>query len=179
MADKGLAAALKAHVAPDALLVDASGEAGPQGLAKLRATPPALARRETRQVWASCDGSIAITRGVVTPEAAPAGAKPPALAYASVWQRQKKHGYHLVLNLALPAPAHDGDDFIDAAVAQCLKRAPGQPAAAQSAPQPDWHSGESVDHSLRWALSGQRLEIALRQNGQMQPVLVLPPVARP
>ena len=83
---------------------------------KGRANPPAALRWQPHQVWASCDGSLSVTRGAWQRPDGSVG------YFTTVWQRQEreKDGYRWLLDqgdaLAEPLPALE---MIEAKVAEC------------------------------------------------------------
>jgi len=81
-----------------------------------RANPPQAVRWQPHQVWASCDGSLAVTRGAWQRPDGSVG------YFTTVWQRQEKEkdGYRWVLDQgdALAAPLA-APEMIEAKVAEC------------------------------------------------------------
>ena len=97
-------------------------------------------------VWSSCDGTFAVTRGVWQRPGS-------AGNYVTVWQRQKDGKYKWLLDMSLAdeaAPA--SPDTINATVADCPrgKRENLPPAAAIAADTPEARSGKSDDGTLGW-----------------------------
>ena len=113
---------------------------------KGKADPPVAVKWQTHEVWTSCDGSYAVTRG--------AWQRPNGTGFfTTVWQRQPRQGgYKWVLDLgdAVASPLA-APDMIPGHVAECTNR-PRKPAADPKAPPPaiDPASGLSDDGSLRW-----------------------------
>jgi len=87
-----------------------------QAWLKGRANPPQAVRWQPHQVWSSCDGSLAVTRGAWQRADGSVG------YFTTVWQRQakEKDGYRWVLDqgdaLAEPLAA---PEMIGAKVAEC------------------------------------------------------------
>jgi hypothetical protein len=114
-----------------------------QSWLKGKADPAVSVKWQPHQVWSSCDGSYAVTRG--------AWQRPNSVGYfTTVWQRQKNGGYKWVLDqgdaMAMPM---DPPEMIAAKVADCK----GLPPIAQvTAAQPDRRAGLSDDRTLSWAV---------------------------
>ncbi|HWU04500.1 MAG TPA: hypothetical protein VN222_17300 [Novosphingobium sp.] len=173
--EKGFAAAVKAKAAPDAQFIGPEGEVRAGSFDKAQAIPRGFAHRVIRQVWASCDGTYALTRG--TYDEADVGK--PALAYASLWQRQKKGDYRLVLDIARPGTALlAGDekpvDFVEGVVADCPRRGTAPPPA-ETPDDPhalhDYTHGQSRDHTLSWEVGNGALTVSIQREGKPQVVL--------
>ena len=106
---------------------------------KGRANPPVAVKWQPHQVWSSCDGSIAVTRG--------AWQGPKATGYfTTVWQRQRDGGYKWLLDQGEPlAMALDTPEMITAKVAECNPRPlPPPPSPANRS------YGQSEDGTLVW-----------------------------
>jgi hypothetical protein len=148
---------------------------------KGRANPPQAVRWQPHQVWSSCDGSLAVTKGAWQRPDGSAG------YFTTVWQRQGKRGkteYRWVMDqgdaLAEPLPA---PEMIAAQTAEC-----GRAAEAWDSAQADWEAnsdaaeaaagfGESVDGTLAYRYrvlpSGARTtEVLLLKGGKMEQVLL-------
>lgn len=103
-------------------------------------TNPAQAVKwQPHQVWSSCDGTLAVTKG--------AWQRPNGVGYfTTVWQRQKNGDYKWVLDQgdglkeALPAP-----EMIAGQVAECSKASPPDIPAAEGRTV-----GWSKDKTLQW-----------------------------
>lgn len=139
---------------------------------KRQANPAAAVRRQARAVWASCDGSIAVTTG----EWRQAGA---AGSYATVWRRQEKGDYRWLLDMRLQSgPRADVPEMITALVADCDGSRLGANAEATLADSDDSETTVSRDGSLRWTTTlradgSRRFTLDVRQDGQAKPVLDL------
>ncbi len=128
-----------------------------------RPDPPAAAQWETRSVWMSCDGALAVSFGRYRDPQAQLG------HYATVWLRQADESYRFVyeggaLDDPQPAPMPDqpapledeivvaGIDSIAGIVADC----PAEDAPLTAAPVADTPAGvststsQSRDGTLRW-----------------------------
>lgn len=123
--DKGQWTAYAQTAAADAEIIPAERISEPrlsaQAFLKDRANPPVARTWQPHAVFASCDGSFAITRG-----AWQIGGANPAKGsgwFSNVWQRQAKGGYRWVLaqDSAMTAP-DAAPDFITGTVADCQKR---------------------------------------------------------
>ena len=83
---------------------------------KGRANPPQAVRWQPHQVWSSCDGSLAVTKGAWQRADGSVG------YFTTVWQRQEreKDGYRWVLDQGdtLPGPLA-APELIDARAAEC------------------------------------------------------------
>ncbi len=119
---------------------------------KGRANPPVSVTWQPYEVWSSCDGSHAVTRGAWQ-RAGTMG------FFMTVWQRQKNGGYKWVSDQSIateapPAPP----EMIAARVAECPKGAKqaAEVAAALAGTTAgysgtgDHKSGASDDSSLAW-----------------------------
>lgn len=110
-----------------------------------RADPAVAVRWQPHEVWSSCDGSLAITRGAAQWPGGRHG------DFLTVWQRQRDGGYKWTADVGqfradpLPEP-----DFVQTRVATCR---PAPPAAPQpGAEVPLAASGQSRDGTLRYAI---------------------------
>ena len=85
-----------------------------QGFLAGKPDPAAAVKWQPHQVWSSCDGSLAVTRGAWQRADGSTG------YFTTVWQRQKNLSYKWVLDQAetLPMPL-DGPEMIAAKVADC------------------------------------------------------------
>ena len=107
---------------------------------KGRAEPPVAVKWQPYEVWMSCDGSLAVTKG--------AWQRPKGVGYfTTVWQRQKNGEYKWLLDQgdALKDPLPE-PEMIAGQVADCSKPSPADmPSAAGFG-----MTGESNDKTLRW-----------------------------
>jgi hypothetical protein len=102
---------------------------------------------EPDQVWASCDGSFALSSG---PATHPGGKR---TRFATIWQRQNNGDYRWVLDQGFELEeGYAAPEMIPARVADCppgrLGRS-GRPAKARRAAS--WSSGQSDDGTLVWS----------------------------
>ena len=117
-----------------------------------KADPAAAVRWQPHQVWSSCDGSLAVTRGAWQ---APDGSTG---YFTTVWQRQKDLRYKWVLDQGESLPmALDEPEMIAAKVAECPagyrpERAPKSKDFKGSLPEldPAHRTGSSLDGTLGW-----------------------------
>jgi hypothetical protein len=104
-----------------------------------RAEPPVAVKWQPYEVWMSCDGSLAVTKG--------AWQRPNGVGYfTTVWQRQNNGDYKWVLDQgdALKEPLPE-PEMIAGRVAECSKPSPPDiPAAAGRT------LGWSNDRTLQW-----------------------------
>lgn len=109
-----------------------------------RANPAQAVRWQPHEVWSSCDGSLAITRGAAQWPDGRHG------DFLTVWQRQRDGGYRWTVDVgqfraaALPAP-----EFVQTRVATCR---PTPPTAATGRETPVVAEGQSRDGTLRYEI---------------------------
>ena len=106
---------------------------------KGRAEPQAAVKWQPYEVWMSCDGSLAVTKG--------AWQRPSGVGYfTTVWQRQKNGSYKWVLDqgddLAQPLPQ---PEMIAGNVADCSR-----PSPPSIPPEAGRTVGWSDDGTLQW-----------------------------
>ena len=117
-----------------------------QAWLKGRADPPKAIRWQPYQVWSSCDGSFAVTRGGWTTDQG-------AGFFNTVWQRQEDGGYKWVLDLGDDAQAQSTPpEMIAAKVATCPARGGQRPALTVPIPDAgvDSRTATSRDGTLGW-----------------------------
>lgn len=141
---------------------------------KRRPNPAQPATWQPQAVWASCDGSTAVTQGAWQ---APGGKQG---VFITVWQRQPKKGdYRWVLNIGgdLEAPL-EAPEAIAALVAGC----DGPPLPAEASlrirPDDDAKTARSRDNALRWttvvrADGTRRFRLTMRSDGAAKDVVDL------
>jgi hypothetical protein len=144
---------------------------------KGRANPPQAVRWQPHQVWSSCDGSLAVTKGAWQRPDGSVG------YFTTVWQRQgnrRKVEYRWVLDqgdtLAEPLAA---PDMIGAKTAVCPARLRNEPAAAslpQCTAQGCSGGGRSNDGTLEYRYDTQpngarTLRVSLMTGEAMEEVL--------
>ncbi len=154
-----------------------------QAWLKGRANPAQAVRWQPHQVWSSCDGSIAVTKGAWQRPDGSVG------YFTTVWQRQQKQkdGFRWVLDQGeVPAEPLVRPELIKAMVADC-----GQTPDAYEAwdgEQADWEAnaaaadatvgfGESADRTLTYRYrvlpsGARRTEVFLLKDGKMEQVLL-------
>ena len=144
-----------------------------QAYLKDKADPASAVKWQPHQVWSSCDGSVAVTRGGWQRADGSTG------YFTTVWQRQKGGKYKWVLDQgdALPMPL-DAPEMIVAKVAQCPtgyrpERAPKpNDFKGKLLPiDPAHRMGQSLDGTLTWDVTvtpngGRRFVVALKLDGQ-------------
>ncbi len=121
-----------------------------QGWLKGKADPARSVTWQPHQVWSSCDGSLAVTRGAWQGENATTG------YFTTVWQRQKDGKYKWVSDMGEPLPmALDAPEMIMAKVADCPPgyrgKPPKQVAKVPAQVDPAQRGGTSLDGTLTWA----------------------------
>ncbi|WP_126173924.1 hypothetical protein [Altericroceibacterium xinjiangense] len=112
--------------------------------------PAQAVRWQPHQVWSSCDGSLAVTRGAWQ------GVEGVTGYFTTVWQRQRDGSYMWVLDqgdtLAQPLAA---PEMIQASVAECASLPAAAPAPG-SVPPPAGgvvrREGVSEDRTLQWVV---------------------------
>ena len=147
---------------------------------KGRANPPQAITWQPYQVWSSCDGSLAVTKG--------ASLRPDGTAgyFTTIWQRQEDGAYKWVLDQGdtLEAPLAE-PDMVQTDVANCPQRKPG---GVQARPQGPGElsgplEGKSADGSLIWSArvasdNSRELHVSLQKGGTMKEVLSVSVAAR-
>lgn len=139
---------------------------------KGRANPSQPLKWQPHQVWSSCDGTLAVTRG-----AWQQGDK--AGYFTTVWQRQKNGRYKWVLDQGEELPmALDAPDMIVAKVADCPpgyngRRGPKiQDFKGKLPPlDPAGRRGQSLDGTLGWEVvvaptGSRRFVVTMQADGQ-------------
>ena len=110
--------------------------------------PAEAVRWQPHQVWASCDGSLAVTKGGWQRPDGSVG------YFTTVWKRQRNGEYRWVMDqgdtLAQPLPA---PEMIQARVADCVTR-PGPPPS-EIAPTGQVFGGMADDGTLCWDVMAQ------------------------
>lgn len=109
-----------------------------------RANPPQAVRWQPHQVWSSCDGTLAVTRGAWQRPDGSVG------YFTTVWQRQGNGAYRWVMDQGdtLTAPLQ-APEMISATAATCGSR-PTPPADIPAEPQDKLNTGAARDGTLRW-----------------------------
>jgi len=127
---------------------------------------------EPDQVWASCDGSFALSSG---PATHPTGKR---TRFATIWQRQDNGEYRWVLDQGFDLEdSYAAPEMISARVADCPSarnfRDGRRPDRARRADA--WAEGQSDDGTLTWrtelrADCGRTLVVSAMQGGEMREV---------
>lgn len=155
-----------------------------QDFLKDKPDPAQSIKWQPHQVWSSCDGSIAVTRGAWQSGKATGW-------FSNIWQRQKKGEYKWVLGQGDETPmALDAPEMIVAKVADCppgyrgarhkRKDAKGKIALGD----PAFRAGKSDDETLSWEVrvapgGARNFTMSLKLDGQMTPVQVVEVAAPP
>ncbi|MEN9717472.1 MAG: hypothetical protein RIQ99_350 [Pseudomonadota bacterium] len=171
--DKGQWTAFKATATADAVMFTPQ-LAYVQQYLKDKPNPAVTLTWQPHQVWSSCDGSIAVTRG--------AWQRGDATGYfTTVWQRQNDGKYKWVMEQgdALPMPL-DPPEMIVAKVADCpsgpLPRPVKRDKIKQLPPLDTAHrAGQSDDGTLTYEVTvepegARRFTVKLMLGGQLAPV---------
>ena len=140
---------------------------------KDRANPPQAVKWQPHQVWSSCDGSLAVTRG--------AWQRPDGSSgwFTTVWQKQKNGRYKWVLDQGdvLPMPL-DEPDMVVSKTADCpagYRGAKGlriQDFKGKLPPlDPTRRAGQSLDGTLSWEATvapdgSRRFVVTMQTDGQ-------------
>ena len=107
--------------------------------------PPQAVRWQPHQVWSSCDGTLAVTKGAWQRPDGSTG------YFSTVWERQRNGEYEWVMDQGdqveqpLEAP-----DMIGSKVADCSSRVVPPPVVP--VPDQDDSTGSSRDGTLAWAV---------------------------
>ncbi|WP_200943127.1 hypothetical protein [Altererythrobacter sp. Root672] len=132
---------------------------------KKRENPAQAVRWQPHQVWSSCDGSLAVTKGAWQRPDGSVG------YFTTVWQRQKNHEYKWVMDqgdaLQQPLPP---PELIGASSADCSR-----PSPAASSPGGVTREGRSKDETLTWSVTvdtagGRTVSVRMWQGGEMKEV---------
>jgi hypothetical protein len=140
-----------------------------------RANPPQAVRWQPYQVWSSCDGSLAATKGAWQRPNGTVG------YFTTVWERQRDGDYKWVMDqgdaLAQPLAA---PEMIDAKVADCPAGRRDSPERAVLSPPdctggPCHGGGKSADGTLAFeytvAPSGRTTRFTMLVDGEMREVM--------
>ena len=169
--EKGQWTAFRATATKDAVMF-VPQMAYAQDFLKDKPNPAQAVKWQPHQVWSSCDGSVAVTRG--------AWQRPDGTSgwFTTVWQKQKNGRYKWVLDQgdALPMPL-DAPEMVVAKVADCppgynYRRAPKiKDFKGKLAPlDPARRIGQSLDGTLGWEATvgpdgARRFVVALQTDG--------------
>jgi hypothetical protein len=141
--DKGQWTAFAEYATDDAVMF-VPETVNAQTWLKGRANPPQAVRWQPHQVWSSCDGSLAVTKGAWQRPDGSVG------YFTTVWQRQDNLEYKWVMDqgdgLAEPLEA---PEMIGAATAECGSQ-PTPPTEMLAGPSDAISSGSARDGTLRW-----------------------------
>jgi hypothetical protein len=136
---------------------------------KTQQDPPQSVAWQPHQVWSSCDGSLAVTKGAWQRADGSTG------YFTTVWQRQRNERYKWTMDQgdALPQPL-PAPEMIGAMVADCAGRA--DPVTMPLAQGSTRREGRSEDGSLYWSVvvgedGGRRVLVKLWQDGEMKDVV--------
>lgn len=164
---KGQWTAFREYAARDAVMFVPQPVNAPDWLRRQQ-DPPQAVTWQPHQVWSSCDGSLAVTRGAWQRPDGSTG------YFTAVWQRQTNGSYRWAMDQrdtlpqALPAP-----EMIGATVADCGTR----PApTAISVAEGEVREGRAADGSLQWSVvvapdGGREVVVKLWQDGEMKNIV--------
>jgi hypothetical protein len=176
--DKGQWTAFAQYAADDAVMFAPQPVLARQWL-KGRANPAQAVKWQPYQVWSSCDGTLAVTKGAWQRPDGSVG------YFTTIWQRQKDGYYKWVLDGGdtLKQPLAE-PDLVQTDVADCPARGQfrGRPLKNDQFPIAtvsgtlEERSGQSVDGTLAWAshyaADGSRtVTVSLSKGGAMKEVL--------
>ncbi|MCB5426551.1 hypothetical protein H0274_14915 [Altererythrobacter sp. CC-YST694] len=126
------------------------------------------------QIWSSCDGSVAVSKGGWTLPDGQVG------YFVTVWQRQQDGAYKWLIDFGdtLAQPLVE-PDLVQTDVADCPQRSPGSPrpsAVSLSPVAADGLSGSATDGSLSWQVQvapdfARTIRVSLRHEAGMEEVL--------
>jgi hypothetical protein len=131
--------------------------------------PPEALTWQPHQVWSSCDGSLAVTKGAWQSSNGSTG------YFTTVWQRQSNERYKWTMDqgdtLPQPLPA---PEMIGAVVADCAGQA--DRVATPLAQGYTRRDGRAEDGSLYWSVvvgedGGREVLVKLWQDGEMKDVI--------
>jgi hypothetical protein len=149
-----------------------------------KADPAQSVKWQPHQVWSSCDGSIAVTRGAWQSDKATGW-------FSTIWQRQKKGDYKWILDQGDETPmALDAPDMIVAKVAECPPNYRGGKQKRKDVKgkvalgDPAYRTGQSDDATLTWEVrvapdGARNFTMSLKLDGAMVPVQVVEVAAPP
>ncbi|OYW47268.1 MAG: hypothetical protein B7Z33_00755 [Sphingomonadales bacterium 12-68-11] len=128
-----------------------------------QANPAQAVKWQPHQVWSSCDGSMAVTKGAWQRPDGSVG------YFTTVWERQRRGEYKWVMDqgdtLAQPLAA---PEMIAASAADCGGQ-PTPPADLLAGPEDQIRAGTARDGTLRWQVvvkpDGSRRVIVRRWDG--------------
>lgn len=155
-----------------------------QDYLKDKADPAVSVQWQPHQVWSSCDGSIAVTRGAWQRENATGW-------FTTIWQRQKKGEYKWIMDQGDELPmALEAPDLIVAKVADCPPNYRGGRQKRKDVKgkvqlgDPALRTGRSDDGTLTWEVrvapdGARNFTMSLKLDGQMTPVQVAEVAAPP
>jgi hypothetical protein len=180
--DKGQWSAFAEYAADDAVMFTPRPVLAKAWL-KGRANPPQPVSWQPYEVWSSCDGTFAASKGVWQRPDGSFG------YFVTIWQRQKNGAYKWVLDSGdtLKQPLTE-PELVQADVADCPARgefrggAAGTPRKRGDVPlasvsgTPEDRSGRSVDGTLAWSshssADGSRtISISLSKGGAMKEIV--------
>ncbi len=141
--EKGQWTAFAEYAAANAVMFQ-PGPINARDWLRRQVNPPQPLSWQPHQVWSSCDGTLAVTRGAWQRPDGSTG------YFTTVWERQRNGEYKWVMNqgdvLGQPLAA---PDMIGGTSAMCRSQ-PTPPAEMLAGPADTVSSGASRDGALRW-----------------------------
>lgn len=111
---------------------------------KSRTNPPVAVKWQPSDVWSSCDGTYAVTRGVWQRPGSTG-------SFATVWQRQKDGRYKWLLDMSLADETTAASpDTVNATVADCPRGPERKPPVAPEISAASSPPSKSDDATLTW-----------------------------
>lgn len=168
--EKGQWTAFAEYAADDAVMFVPQAVKAKDWLRKQKNPPKAVAW-QPHQVWSSCDGTLAVTKGAWQRPDGSVG------YFTTIWQRQPKKGeYKWVLDqgdtLAQPIEA---PEFVQASVADCPRGRRGPPPGrrdAEAVPVPKSSNDGTLRYDWSVAAGGaRRVTVEMLVDGEMTTVL--------
>ena len=142
--EKGQWTAFREYATRDAVMF-VPGPVNAQDWLRKQTDPPRAVAWQPHQVWSSCDGTLAVTKGAWQRPDGSTG------YFSTVWERQRNGEYEWVMDQGdqveqpLEAP-----DMIGSKVADCSSRVVPPPVVP--VPDQDDSTGSSRDGTLAWAV---------------------------
>ena len=165
--EKGQWTAFAEYAAADAVMFVPQRVNAQQWL-KGRANPPQAVRWQPHQVWSSCDGSLAVTRGAWQRPDGSVG------YFTTVWERQDDLDYKWVMDQGdlLETPL-EAPEMIAAVTADCGPSAGQARTGALVEPPHVTEGGASLDDTLRWVVhvrpdNGRTIRVLIRKGEAME-----------
>jgi hypothetical protein len=137
---------------------------------KGRTDPPVAVKWQPSDVWSSCEGTYAVTRGVWQRPGSTG-------SFATVWQRQKDGRYKWLLDMSLADETTAASpDTVNATVADCLRGQEQKPPVAPASNAATLLQSKSDDGTLTWQAhvtdgGARQFTLWISKDGAMREVL--------